>query len=77
MSGDEILQVGTDASLQIVFLIFVLGSHLFAFTIAMNRITGHATCTIVWGVVGLVACFMLSIPRMLKNVSYLSIGGKL
>lgn len=39
----------------------------------MNTITGHATCTVVWSVVGLVIFFLLSLPRTLKNVSYLSV----
>ncbi|CAK4022335.1 amino acid transporter like [Lecanosticta acicola] len=60
--------------LQTVFLIFILGSHLLTFTIAMNTITGHATCTIVWSVVGLVVMFLLSLPRTLKAVSYFSIA---
>ncbi|EME39842.1 hypothetical protein DOTSEDRAFT_178667 [Dothistroma septosporum NZE10] len=59
---------------QIILLIFVLGSHLLTFTIAWNTITGHATCTIVWGVIGLVVFFVLSLPRTLKNVSYMSIA---
>lgn len=53
--------------------IFILGSHLLTFTIAFNAITGHATCTIVWGVVGLCIFFILSLPRTLKKVSYMSI----
>ncbi|KAI7157232.1 amino acid transporter [Hortaea werneckii] len=59
---------------QTIFLIFVMGSHLLTFTIAMNAITSHATCTIVWGVVGLVIFIILTIPRTLRKVSYLSIA---
>ena len=59
---------------QNIFLIFIMGSHILKFTIAMNTITGHATCTIVWGVVGLVVFFVLSLPRTLRNVSYMSIA---
>lgn len=29
---------------QTIFLVFVMGSHILTFTIAMNAITGHATC---------------------------------
>lgn len=61
---------------QTIFLIFVMGSHILTFTIAMNSITGHATCTIVWGVVGFVVLWILTLPRTLKKVSYLSIGCK-
>jgi hypothetical protein len=55
-------------------LVFVMGSHILTFSIALNAITGHATCTIVWGVVGLIVLFLLSLPRTLKKVSYLSIA---
>jgi amino acid permease len=59
--------------LQTIYLIFIMGSHLLTWTIAMNTITGHATCTIVWSVIGLVLHAVLTFPRTLKNVSYLSI----
>jgi hypothetical protein len=58
---------------QTIFLIFSMGSHLLIFTIALNAITDHATCTIVWGVVGLVLFLLLSLPRTMKNISYLSL----
>jgi hypothetical protein len=58
---------------QTIFLIFSMGSHLLIFTIALNAITDHGTCTIVWGVVGLVLFSLLSLPRTMKNVSYLSL----
>lgn len=57
----------------VIFCVFSAASHLLTFTIAMNVLTGHATCTIVWGVVGLVIFSILTIPRTLKNVSFLSI----
>ncbi|GME48002.1 Chaperonin TCP-1 conserved site [Neofusicoccum parvum] len=59
---------------QTIFLIFSMGSHILTFTIAMNAITGHATCTIVWGVIGLVLLWIFTLPRTLKKVSYLSIA---
>ncbi|KAF1349148.1 transmembrane amino acid transporter protein-domain-containing protein [Delphinella strobiligena] len=57
----------------IIYCIFCMASHLLTFTIAMNVLTNHATCTIVWGVVGLVVFSILSAPRTLKNVSFLSV----
>lgn len=60
--------------LQNVYLVFIMGSHLLTWTIALNTITGHATCTIVWSVIGLILHAILTFPRTLKNVSYLSIG---
>ncbi|KAF2399961.1 hypothetical protein EJ06DRAFT_477557 [Trichodelitschia bisporula] len=58
---------------QTIFLVFVMGSHVLTFNIAMNTITQHRACTIVWGVVGLVLLWVLTLPRTLKKVSYLSI----
>ena len=61
---------------QVIFLIFTMGSHVLTFTIALNAITGHATCTIVWAVIGTIVLVLFSLPRTLKNVSYLSIACK-
>lgn len=58
---------------QTIFLVFTMGSHILTFTIAMNAITGHATCTIVWGIIGLIVLFILTLPRTLRKVSYMSI----
>ncbi|KXT03788.1 hypothetical protein AC578_753 [Pseudocercospora eumusae] len=58
---------------QVIFLTFVMGSHVLTFTIALNAITGHATCTIAWSVIGTFVLFILTVPRTLKKVSYLSI----
>ena len=59
--------------LQTIYLIFIMGSHLLTWTIALNTITEHATCTIVFSVIGLLLQAVLTIPRTLKSVSYLSI----
>ena len=66
--GREIMAVG-----QVLILIFIMGAHVLSFAIAMNAITEHATCTIVFSVVGLIICFLLGLPRTFKNVSYFSI----
>lgn len=57
---------------QTIFLIFSMGSHVLTFTIAFNAITGHATCTIVWAVVGLVIFWICDIPRTMRAMSWLS-----
>ena len=57
---------------QIIFLIFLMGSHILTWEIALNEMTGHPVCSIVWGVVGLVILFIFTLPRTLKKVSYLS-----
>lgn len=57
----------------VIYCVFCMASHLLTFTIAMNVLTGHATCTIVWGIVGFIIFTLLSLQRTLKNVSFLSI----
>lgn len=53
--------------------IFVMASHLLTWTIALNTLSNHGTCTIVFGVVGIVVFALLTVPRTLKNVSFLGI----
>ncbi|KAL5361719.1 transmembrane amino acid transporter protein-domain-containing protein [Aspergillus floccosus] len=65
--GREVLGVA-----QMLFLVFIMASHLLTFTIAMNTITGHGTCSIVFGVVGMILSFILSLPRTLVKMSWLS-----
>ncbi|KAB8070416.1 transmembrane amino acid transporter protein-domain-containing protein [Aspergillus leporis] len=65
--GRELLSVA-----QTLFLIFLMGSHLLTFTVALNNISRHATCSIVFSIVGLVVSFICSLPRTLENISFLS-----
>lgn len=65
--GREFLGTG-----QLLFLVFIMGSHLLTFTVMMNTLTDHATCSIVFGVVGLVVSFIFALPRTLKKVSWFS-----
>jgi amino acid permease len=58
---------------QIIFLIFIMGSHILTWIIALNAMSDHATCSIVWGVIGLIVLFIFTLPRTLKKVSYFSI----
>lgn len=67
--GREVFGMG-----QLLLIIFIMASHLLTFSVAMNSITDHGTCTIVFGVVGLVISYILSLPRTSTNVSYLSIA---
>lgn len=66
--GREIL-----GAAQILFLIFAMGSHILTFSIMMNTITSHGSCTIVFGLVGMIACLIFTLPRTMKNVSYMAI----
>ncbi|KAJ5149890.1 Amino acid transporter transmembrane [Penicillium atrosanguineum] len=58
---------------QLLFLIFIMASHILTFTVALNTITGHATCSIVFGIVGMVISCLMSLPRTLAKVSWLSL----
>lgn len=58
---------------QILFLVFVMGSHVLTFSIMLNTITNHGTCTIVFGFVGLLLSLICTLPRTLLNVSYMAI----
>ncbi|KAI5272049.1 hypothetical protein E4T47_04628 [Aureobasidium subglaciale] len=58
----------------VTFCVFCMASHVLTFIIAMNTLTNHGTCSIVFGIVGLVLFFLLTIPRTMKNVSFLAIA---
>ncbi|KAL3462647.1 transmembrane amino acid transporter protein-domain-containing protein [Aspergillus heterothallicus] len=57
---------------NMMYLVFIMASHLLTFTVAMNTITRHATCSIIFGVVGLVISCLLAIPRTLERMTWLS-----
>ena len=56
----------------IAFIIFIMGSHLIAGGHTLNILTDNATCTMVWGVVIGFVSFVCTLPRTLKNTTYLS-----
>ena len=58
---------------QFVFLIFNMASHVLTFGIMMNTITGHATCSVVFHVVGSAVCLAFTLPRKLESVSWMAI----
>jgi amino acid permease len=66
--GREVMAVAS-----VLILIFIMGAHILSFAIAMNVLTDHGTCTIIFSVVGLVLSFVLGLPRTFKGVSYISI----
>ena len=57
---------------QMLFLVFIMASHILTFTVAMNTITDHGTCSIVFGIVGMIVSFICSLPRTLEKMSWLS-----
>ncbi|KAF1928669.1 N amino acid transport system protein [Didymella exigua CBS 183.55] len=66
--GREVMAAGS-----VLILIFISGAHILTFTVAMNALTEHGTCTLIFAIVGLIFCFVLGLPRTFKNVSKLSI----
>lgn len=67
--GREIAAAGS-----ILILIFISGAHVLTFAVAMNALTDHGVCTIVFSVFGMIVCFLLGLPRTFKNVSISSIA---
>jgi amino acid permease len=67
--GRELLFIGS-----ILYLIFIMASHILTFTVAMNPITEHCTCSIAFGIVGIIVSFRFSLPRTMRNVSWLSVA---
>lgn len=57
---------------QLIFFVLVMGSHILTFSIMMNVLTEHSSCTIIFSVVGLLASFMLTLPRRLERLSHIS-----
>lgn len=62
---------------QTIFMVFIMGSHLLTWTIALNTLTNSSQCTIMWGGVGLVVFWACNLPRTLKFTSYMSIASSL
>lgn len=65
--GREVLGIG-----QLLLLIFLMASNILTFNILMNVLTDHSTCTLVFGVVGLVICFLGALPRTMEKVYWMS-----
>ncbi|KAJ5234221.1 uncharacterized protein N7469_003389 [Penicillium citrinum] len=65
--GRELFYVG-----QLLFIIFLMASHILTFSVLFNTITNHGTCTIVFGVIGLVVCCIAALPRTSGKVFYMS-----
>lgn len=57
---------------QLLFLVFIMGSHILTFAVMMNTLTNYGTCSIVFGIVGLVISFAFALPRTLRKVSWFS-----
>jgi hypothetical protein len=66
--GRELLGIG-----QLLLLIFLMASNILTFNILMNVLTNHGTCTLVFGVVGLIICFLGALPRTMDKVYMMSV----
>jgi hypothetical protein len=55
-----------------LFCLFIMGSHILTFRIMMNTVTNHATCSILFGIIGMVISIVLSLPRMMKGMIWMS-----
>lgn len=62
---------------QTIFMVFVMGSHLLTWSIALNNLTDSSHCTVMWTGIGLVIFFIFNIGRTLKYTSYMSIASSL
>jgi amino acid permease len=58
--------------MSLVFLIFIMAAHICTFTVAMNVLTGHATCSVVFGAAAMVVSILLTTPRTLKGQTWIS-----
>ncbi|KAL2808201.1 transmembrane amino acid transporter protein-domain-containing protein [Aspergillus granulosus] len=67
--GRELLGIG-----QVLLMVFIMASHILTFMVLMNVLTEHGTCTIVFGVVGLVLSFLGALPRTMDRVYWISIA---
>ncbi|KAJ5357873.1 transmembrane amino acid transporter protein-domain-containing protein [Penicillium brevicompactum] len=58
-----------------MYWIFVVGSGMLSFSIALNAVSGHGTCTAVFVVVAAITTFCLASIRTLGRMSWVAWGG--
>ncbi|RDX46943.1 hypothetical protein OH76DRAFT_1355313 [Lentinus brumalis] len=59
---------------QVIFIVFLCGSHVLTGLIAFDTITAGASCSVVWAAVTAIVCMIFTIPRTLDGISYLSVA---
>ena len=57
----------------VLSFVFIMAAHLLAFSVMMNVLTNHGTCSVVFGLIGTVVSIVLSLPRTSKDMSWISI----
>jgi hypothetical protein len=67
--GREIFGLG-----QLIVLLFIMAAHINSFTVMMNVLSGHATCSITFSFIALVLSIGPTCFRTLKGISYFSIA---
>ncbi|KAI0806633.1 transmembrane amino acid transporter protein-domain-containing protein [Fomes fomentarius] len=67
--GREIL-----GAAQVIFILFICASHVLTGLIAFDTITAGASCSVPWGAVTAIVCLVLSLPRTLNGLAYLSVA---
>ncbi|EPS94778.1 hypothetical protein FOMPIDRAFT_1038729 [Fomitopsis schrenkii] len=58
---------------QVVFMVFLCGSHVLTGMIAFDTITAGASCSVLWAGISAIICIVLTLPRTLNGISYLSV----
>ncbi|PSR77566.1 hypothetical protein PHLCEN_2v7756 [Hermanssonia centrifuga] len=59
---------------QVIFMIFVCGSHVLTGLIAFDTITNGASCSVLWAGISAIICLAFTIPRTLDGIAYLSVA---
>jgi len=58
---------------QVIFIVFLCGSHVLTGMIAFDTITNGASCSVVWAAVSAIICMVFTIPRTLNGISHMSV----
>lgn len=59
-----------------LFLVFIMAAHVLTFSVMMNVVTadsGRRVCTVIYMAAGAAICFVLTLPRKLEKISWISI----
>ncbi|KAF4978245.1 hypothetical protein FZEAL_5350 [Fusarium zealandicum] len=54
---------------MMIQVVFIVASAVVTLSVALNTLSSHATCTVVFILVACIACYLLSLPRTMKFVS--------
>ncbi|KAF4470623.1 neutral amino acid permease [Fusarium albosuccineum] len=54
---------------MMIQVVFIVASAVVTLSVALNTLSSHATCTVVFILVASIACYLLSLPRTMKFVS--------